>query len=45
MNVTHLYGLTETFGPAVLCEWRGDWNQWPRGAAGAESRRVRAWAM
>ena len=22
MDVTHLYGLTETFGPAVICEWR-----------------------
>jgi fatty-acyl-CoA synthase len=21
MDVTHLYGLTETFGPAVVCEW------------------------
>ena len=29
INMTHLYGLTETFGPAVLCEWRNDWNQWP----------------
>jgi fatty-acyl-CoA synthase len=29
MNVTHLYGLTETFGPAVICEWRRDWNRWP----------------
>ena len=29
MNMTHLYGLTETFGPAVICEWRSDWNQWP----------------
>ncbi len=27
MDVTHLYGLTETFGPAVICEWRGEWNQ------------------
>jgi fatty-acyl-CoA synthase len=26
MQVTHLYGLTETFGPAVICEWRGEWN-------------------
>ncbi|HTE14912.1 MAG TPA: AMP-binding protein [Burkholderiales bacterium] len=31
MNMTHLYGLTETFGPAVICEWRRDWNQWPAG--------------
>ena len=22
MDVTHLYGLTETFGPAVVCQWR-----------------------
>jgi acyl-CoA synthetase (AMP-forming)/AMP-acid ligase II len=27
MDVTHLYGLTETFGPAVICEWRGEWNR------------------
>ena len=26
MDVTHLYGLTETFGPAVICEWRGEWS-------------------
>ena len=26
LDVTHLYGLTETFGPAVICEWRGEWN-------------------
>jgi len=25
MDVTHLYGLTETFGPAVVCAWRGEW--------------------
>ena len=27
MDVTHLYGLTETFGPAVICEWRGEWSR------------------
>ncbi|MDB5812192.1 MAG: o-succinylbenzoate--CoA ligase [Betaproteobacteria bacterium] len=27
IDVTHLYGLTETFGPAVLCEWRDEWNK------------------
>jgi fatty-acyl-CoA synthase len=27
MDITHLYGLTETFGPAVVCEWRSDWNR------------------
>ena len=25
-NVTHLYGLTETYGPAVINEWHSDWN-------------------
>ncbi len=25
-EVTHLYGLTETFGPAMLCDWRPEWN-------------------
>jgi len=29
--VTHLYGLTETFGPAVICEWRAGWNERPPG--------------
>jgi 3-(methylthio)propionyl---CoA ligase len=25
-NVTHLYGLTETYGPAVVNDWHEDWN-------------------
>ena len=25
-HVTHLYGLTETYGPATLCAWQDDWN-------------------
>jgi len=29
MDITHLYGLTETYGPAVLCEWRSEWNLLP----------------
>ena len=24
-NVTHLYGLTETYGPATLCAWQEEW--------------------
>ena len=24
-NVTHVYGLTETYGPAVVNEWRAEW--------------------
>ena len=26
-NVTHLYGLTETYGPAVVNEWQSQWNE------------------
>ncbi len=25
-RVTHLYGLTETYGPATLCAWQADWD-------------------
>jgi len=25
-NVTHLYGLTESYGPAVVNDWHADWN-------------------
>ena len=25
-NVTHLYGLTETYGPATVNEWKGEWD-------------------
>jgi fatty-acyl-CoA synthase len=25
-NVTHVYGLTEVYGPAVVCEWHEEWN-------------------
>lgn len=25
-DVTHLYGLTETYGPAALCEWKPEWD-------------------
>jgi fatty-acyl-CoA synthase len=26
-NVTHVYGLTETYGPAVVNEWKSDWEK------------------
>ncbi len=26
-EVTHTYGLTETYGPAVTCAWREEWDQ------------------
>ena len=25
-DVTHVYGLTETYGPAVVCDWHEEWN-------------------
>ena len=28
-NVTHLYGLTESYGPATLCAWQEEWNALP----------------
>jgi fatty-acyl-CoA synthase len=28
-NVTHLYGLTETYGPATVNEWQGAWDGLP----------------
>jgi len=28
-DVVHLYGLTETYGPAVVNEWHHSWNQLP----------------
>jgi fatty-acyl-CoA synthase len=27
LDVTHLYGLTETFGPAVICDWQAEWDE------------------
>ena len=26
-DVTHTYGLTETYGPAVACAWREEWDE------------------
>ena len=31
-NVTHLYGLSETYGPAVVNEWNQEWNKLDEGA-------------
>ena len=27
LEVTHLYGLTETYGPAAICDWRPEWDE------------------
>ncbi|WP_349358252.1 acyl-CoA synthetase [Stappia sp.] len=37
-NVTHLYGLTEVYGPAVVNEWKADWD----GLAGADQAALKA---
>ena len=26
-GVLHLYGLTESYGPATICEWQSDWDE------------------
>ncbi len=26
-DITHVYGLTETYGPAVMCAWKNQWNE------------------
>ena len=36
-RVTHVYGLTECYGPAVICAWREEWNDLPP-AARAEKK-------
>ncbi len=29
LDITHLYGLTESFGPVAICDWRSEWDQLP----------------
>jgi fatty-acyl-CoA synthase len=38
-NVTHVYGLTETYGPASINEWHAEWNALP--AAEQAARKAR----
>jgi len=38
IDVTHLYGLTETYGPIAVCAWNPDWDALPR----SEQARLRA---
>ncbi len=37
-EITHVYGLTETYGPATLCAWHDEWNELPI----AEQARLKA---
>jgi fatty-acyl-CoA synthase len=38
-SVTHLYGLTETYGPAVVNEWHLEWDGLDRGGRAAKKAR------
>jgi fatty-acyl-CoA synthase len=38
-NVTHLYGLTETYGPAVVNDWHAEWDVLPPPAQAARKAR------
>jgi fatty-acyl-CoA synthase len=38
-NVTHLYGLTECYGPAVVNDWHADWDKLPAAAQAAKKAR------
>ncbi len=38
-KLTHLYGLTETYGPAVLNEWKSDWDALDKDAWAAKRAR------
>ena len=37
-HITHVYGLTEVYGPAVVCAWHGEWDELPA----AEQARLKA---
>jgi fatty-acyl-CoA synthase len=43
-DVTHVYGLTETYGPAVINDWKSDWDDLDRRPA-RRRRRGRACAI
>jgi len=38
-EVTHLYGLTEVYGPAVLNDWKEEWNALPKDQQAAKKAR------
>jgi len=38
-NVTHVYGLTETYGPSVVNEWTSDWEHLGKTARAAKKAR------
>lgn len=38
-NVTHIYGLTETYGPSVVNDWKDEWNALPPNEQAAKKAR------
>lgn len=38
-DVTHLYGLTEVYGPAVINDWHGEWDALPGAEQAAKKAR------
>jgi fatty-acyl-CoA synthase len=38
-DVTHVYGLTETYGPAVVNDWQSEWDALPPDARAAKKAR------
>jgi fatty-acyl-CoA synthase len=38
-NVTHLYGLTETYGPSTVNDWKEEWDKLEGGARAAKKAR------
>ena len=34
-RITHVYGLTETYGPSVICSWKPEWDELPAGERAA----------
>ena len=38
-NVTHVYGLTEVYGPAVVNDWHDEWDALPLGEQAAKKAR------
>jgi fatty-acyl-CoA synthase len=38
-NVTHLYGLTESYGPAVVNDWNAEWDALPSAQRAAKKAR------
>ena len=37
-KLTHLYGLTETYGPATINEWNAAWDDLPKASTAKRTR-------